>query len=134
MSDDLMVPASATVVLAALIRERLPTEYSDVRVCTKIPNPRPAHIVRVTRRPGGGMAASGHTDQVFALLECWADTEDDAEDLANLVRAVMKSARSRTVHGTFIRSWKEDSGPYPWPDESGQERFQFTGELLLKIS
>lgn len=79
------------------------------------------------------MAAQGQTDQMFALVECWAATEDDAEDLANLVRAILKSSRSNTVLGTFVRSWKENSGPYRWPDESGQERFQFTGELLLKI-
>lgn len=133
MSDDLTVPAPATAVLAVLIRERLPAEFSTVWVGTQIPSPRPARIVRVARTPGGGMAAQGQTDQMFALVECWAATEDDAEDLANLVRAILKSSRSNTVLGTFVRSWKENSGPYRWPDESGQERFQFTGELLLKI-
>lgn len=133
MSDDLTVPAPATAVLTVLIRERLPSEFADVRVCTKIPNPRPGRIIRISRRPGGGMGDGGHTDVVLTLVECWAATEDDAEDLANLARAILKSARSHTVDGTFIRRWKEDSGPYSWPDESGQERFQFTGELRLKI-
>lgn len=133
---DLNVPASAETVLATLIREQMPA-HLDVWVGTETPSPRtnPGHTlkVRVSRTPGGGMASHGQTDHVFALLECWADTEDEADDLAAVVRAIMKASRSRTVLGCFIRWWKENSGPYRWPDESNQERYQFTGELLLKI-
>ncbi|MCZ9635157.1 hypothetical protein [Rhodococcus sp. BH5] len=135
--NNLIVPASAETVLATLIQEQMP-DHLVVWVGTETPNPRtnPGHTlkVRVSRTPGGGMATHGQTDRVFALLECWADTEGEADDLAAVVRAIMRDSRSRTVLGTFIRSWKENSGPYRWPDESGQERYQFTGELLLKIS
>ncbi|MDV8066390.1 hypothetical protein R4P64_07725 [Rhodococcus sp. IEGM 1366] len=136
MSGDLIIPASAETVLATLIREQMPA-HLDVWVGTEAPNPRRSGVrgrkVRVSRTPGGGMAAHGRTDHVFALIECWADTEDEADDLAAVVRAIMKASRSRTVLGTFVRWWKENSGPYRWPDESDQERYQFTGELLLKI-
>lgn len=134
---NLLIPASAETVLATLIREQMP-DHLDVWVGTETPNPRTGSTnalkVRVSRTPGGGMAPHGRTDHVFALLECWADTEDEADNLAAVVRAIMKASRSRTVLGTFIRWWRENSGPYRWPDESNQERYQFTGELLLKIS
>lgn len=133
MAEALTWPAPATAVLATLVRERLPAEFSDVWVGTKIPNPTHPRMVRVSRTAGGGMATHGQTDHVYALFECWADDEDGAEELANVVRAVLKSSPGHWAHDTFIRWWKENSGPYSWPDASDQVRFQFTGEILLKI-
>ncbi|KXF56143.1 hypothetical protein AXA44_02605 [Rhodococcus sp. SC4] len=133
MTTELFIPKPAQAVATTLITEGLPGSHSDVWVATKIPNPRQPRMIRPSRMPGGGLAANGATDRVRLLVECWADDEGDAEDLANVVRAVLNASPGRWALGAFVRHWKEDGGPYSWPDESGQERWQMTGELLLKV-
>ncbi|MFF2026563.1 hypothetical protein [Rhodococcus koreensis] len=130
---ELFIPKPAQLVAAAVVQEGLPSEFADVWVATKVPEPRRPRMVRATRMPGGGLTAHGATDTVRLLLECWGDDEEAAESLANVARAVLKASIGRTVADTFVRHWKEDGGPYPWPDESGQERWQLTGDLLLKV-
>lgn len=133
MSGPLFVPAPATEVAIALVRERLPDGFDDVLVSDRVPDDRPERMVRLSRLPGGGLAAAGATDVVRLLVECWSMDDGEAERLANVVRAVLASSRSHWAAGTFIRHWKEDGGPYEFPDTSGQARWQLTGELLLKV-
>lgn len=133
MSGPLFIPAPATEVAIALVREGLPEGYDGVLVSDEVPTTRPDRMVRLSRLPGGGLAAAGATDVVRLLVECWATDDGAAERLANVVRAVLTASRSRWAAGTFVRHWKEDGGPYEFPDTSGQARWQLTGELLLKV-
>ncbi|MBM4468165.1 hypothetical protein GS502_01340 [Rhodococcus hoagii] len=133
MNGPLFIPAPATEVAIALVRDGLPDECDDVLVSDQVPDTRPPRLVRLSRLPGGGLAAAGATDVVRLLVECWAPDDGTAERLANVVRAVLVASRSRWAVGVFIRNWKEDGGPYSFPDASGQARWQQTGDLLLKV-
>ncbi|EOM77905.1 hypothetical protein DW322_08835 [Rhodococcus rhodnii] len=133
MSAPLFVPKSATKVAIALVRDGLPGGHHDVLVTDAVPDERPSRLVRLSRIAGGGFTAHGATDTARFLVEVWGDDVDATEDLANVVRAVLRASRSRWAGGAFVRKWNEDTGPYPFPDESGQERWQMTGELLIKV-
>ncbi|NKU16427.1 hypothetical protein GS928_25855 [Rhodococcus hoagii] len=92
------------------MRDGLPDEYDDVLVSDQVPDARPPRLVRLSRLPGGGLAAAGATDVVRLLVECWAPDDGTAERLANVVRAVLAASRSRWAVGVFIRNWKKTAG------------------------
>lgn len=129
----LAVPKSAQTVAVQAVTAHMPAEFADVWISDEVPNDRRPRMVRITRTPGGGMAPHGATDHARLIVECWANSDEEAELLANTVRAVLRTLRGRTAAGGFIRSWREDGGPYEWPDESQQCRWQLTGEMLIKV-
>ncbi len=121
-------PRSSLAIAVAAVKSLVP---SDVRVATKVPNPRPKKFVRISRI--GGSRTNPVTDQATLLFECWAATDVDAEELANLVSDSLPSVIGHWFDGSFVRHWRLTFGPVDHPDESGQARFQFQGELLIKI-
>ncbi|OZF05248.1 hypothetical protein CH302_01085 [Rhodococcus sp. 15-2388-1-1a] len=131
---ELAIPKSAQTVAVRAVTDHMPAGFEDVWISDKVPKRRRSRMIRITRTPGGGMASHGATDHARLIIECWADNDDDAELLANTTRAVLRNLIGRTAAGGFIRWWREDGGPYEWPDESGQARWQLTGEMLIKIS
>lgn len=123
-----MKPRSSLAIAVAAVQFLVP---SDVRVATKVPNPRPKKLVRISRI--GGSRSNPVTDQAVLLFECWASSDIAAEELANLVSDSLPSIVGRWFDGSFVRHWRLTFGPVDHPDESNQARFQFQGELLIKI-
>ncbi|WP_125458782.1 hypothetical protein [Rhodococcus sp. 1168] len=121
-------PRSALAVAYAATMTLVPP---GVKVATRVPNPRPKKLVRISRI--GGTRSNPVTDQAVLLFECWASSDIEAEELANHVVDSLPSIRGRWFDGSFIRHWRLTFGPVDHPDESNQARFQFQGELLIKI-
>jgi hypothetical protein len=99
---------------------------------------RPDRFVKVSR-VGGGMDNIA-TDAARILVECYAKDVGQVEAMCNTARAALSNASGTTViadgQRMFVRCWDETSGPadYLNPEIVEFERWQFTGELLVKAN
>ncbi len=97
---------------------------------------RPDRFVRVTR-VGGGQDHQA-TDVARLLIECFAKDVGQVEAMCNTARAALRNAAGTNVTTTagavFIRYWDNESGPvdYPHPEIIDYDRWQLTGDLLVK--
>lgn len=89
---------------------------TGVKFDRKVPNPRPSRLVAV-RRDGGSV--TGLFDQPRVSFDVWADTEQNATDLARLVVALALKA---PLAGAGVTEVRHLSGPNAVVDESGQPR------------
>lgn len=79
-------------------------------------------------RVGGGIIDM--VDRPQMALQFWADTEADAEELANEVRSVLVLGnRPSGVFSLFI-----EQGPYPfWDESTDKPRYQLVLDCTSKI-
>lgn len=89
-----------------------PEHFADALVTRRVPNPRRSRMV-VVRRDGGPTEAL--RDIARLNVRCWADDEDDAEDLFPLVAALLRAG----ANGNPVLRVVQMSGGIPVPDESG---------------
>jgi hypothetical protein len=91
---------------------------SGVGVATKVPDPRPEKLVKVTATGAHRLDLAYREAQL--TFECWATEETDAEDIAELVHAHMKAAEGETINGAFVRRVNTVGGPVNSPDPESQ--------------
>lgn len=103
------------------------TEALGVRVSTRKPDPPPEQFV-VVSRIGGGNDDWATRDPRF-LIECFAENELLAEELAETAREAWRRARTPEVLWTTADN---NLARFDDPDPT-LHRFQFTGGLKLKI-
>lgn len=113
--------------LRTFLTARPEAELDGVEVHAQVPTPRPSRFVQVRR--DGGTADNLVSDRPRLSCQCWSDTEANAERLAAITRAGLK-----TLPGTgVIRRVVDVGGPVPAPDpESGQPRYFFSVEITLR--
>lgn len=94
---------------------------TDCQASTKVPNPRPNKLVRVSRI--GGPRRNVGMDAPIVLFECWALDEPSAQELGARVRALISSLPEYGY---------EASGLVNNPDqETNLPRYQFQAGLFL---
>jgi hypothetical protein len=131
-------PTPKPALLAAItVLDEAFGEYAFVSA--KLPaRQRPDRFVRVTRT--GGVLDNIATDGARILVECYAKDVSQVEAMCNTARTALRNAGGTTVASDdvemFVRAWQETSGPadYPNPEIVEFERWQFTGELLVKAN
>jgi hypothetical protein len=131
-------PTPKPAVLAAItVLAEAFGEYAFVSA--KLPgNNRPDRFVRVTR-VGGGLDNIA-TDTARILVECYAQDVAQVEAMCNTGRTALRNAGGTTVTADdisiFVRRFEETSGPadLPNPEVLDFERWQFTGELMVKAN
>ena len=117
----------------AYLTAGLAAHGEPVKVSTKVPNPRPAKLVRVTRT--GGVADYPGQDHPRVTVECWAADGPAAFALARLARALMWALPADETHGRDVRKVSEVGGPAFYPDPATTSpRYQFTVELHVRGS
>lgn len=122
-----MTEAIAFPDIEALLTRYLP-ELVGVPVVTKVPNPRPAAFVRVTRV--GGARRDRVTDQPLVVVEAWAATEPAASTLGARAQAYVYALEQTSVDGDYVRAVREAGGLQFFPDPiSETPRYQFTAQL-----
>lgn len=94
--------------------DQLPDYGWDVPVRKNVPNPRPASFVRVIR--SGGVSRDVVVDEAMLIIECWASTDEDAADLATVVRALLNAMHGTVVDDVQCYRVREVSGPADLPD------------------
>lgn len=120
----------AELVVTGLLRELLATRTepyaADVYVGTKVPNPRRARMVTIRR--DGGAPVDGLLEAVQVGINVWADTEQNVNDLARLVSALLWAAPD----GKPVCRVDVISGAIAIADESGQPLRYQTFEITLR--
>lgn len=132
---DLIVFPDVEALLATWLRARLAERGRPVPVGNKVPNPRPKSFVTVRRH--GGARSSIVTDVPQVGVECWAESDGDAHDLAQLVRALLHSLPGQTLDGYTVYRLPADqdefAGPANLPDPvSEQPRYVFDMPIPIR--
>lgn len=94
-----------------------------VTVAGDVPNPRPAKLVTVERTGGG--SEQKVLDRPQLALQCWAQTREEASELAYQVDVLMDDIDVNTDIPDMKRT-----GLYNFPDEKGNPRYQVTFEAV----
>jgi hypothetical protein len=131
-------PTPKPALLAAItVLDEAFGEYAFVSA--KLPaRQHPDRFVRVSRT--GGVLDNIATDGARILVECYARDVGQVEAMCNTARTALRNAGGTTVVSgdveMFVRFWQETSGPsdFPNPEIVDFERWQFTGELLVKAN
>lgn len=104
-------------------------------VGTRVPNPRPAQFVKVTRT--GGPAARMTISEPTLLVECWGATDALAWAVAAKVWPLCHVPHAVQVSPTVWASRIQATEPVNFPDPtSGSSRYQFivTPRVALGVS
>ena len=104
------VEAWAVGALKSALAGRSEAYASGVTVSNKVPGTIPARLVQVRR--DGGARLDVVRDAPRLAVNVWASSEEDATDLASLVRALLWAAPD----GDPVQKVVELSGPSPVPD------------------
>lgn len=125
MTKPLVFFPDAVLVVIEYLRPVL-----GVPVVSRVPEKRPAQFVRIERL--GGMRSTLVTDRPRIDVECWSDSEENAEALCSLARAHVL-AMAGTRGETTVYNVQEVSGPMWLPDSvSGQPRYSFAVEFSTR--
>ncbi len=109
----------------AYLTDLLPDYGETCPVVKQTPSPRPARFVQVFRT--GGPRHNLVVDGAQLTVECWADNDAAAADLASLVRACLHAVRSDIVGTVTFYKIDELAGPVDLPDpESNQARMTWS--------
>lgn len=118
----------ATGYLRAALAAR-PEPYSaNVYISRKVPDPRRNRMVIV--RWEGGPGRDVVLEDGVLSVRVFASTEQEAADLARLVRALLLASAGAGA----VKRTRGLGGPYEVPDESGQPLRFFTVELTIRGS
>lgn len=125
MGEVIVFPDASAVVVGHL-RDSLAARGFPTPVGTRVPNPRPAGRLVVVSRTGG-VAANLVVDEAMLTVDCWGDREQDAHDLAQLCRALVRAAAGSVLGGVAVYRVVEVGGPQNLPDPlSASPRYLFT--------
>jgi hypothetical protein len=115
----------ATETCIGYLTDILPDYGETCPVIKNTPNPRPARFVQVFRT--GGPRHNLVVDGAQLTVECWADTDAEAADLAALVRAALLAIRSDVIGTVTFYKVDELAGPADLPDlDSNQARMTWS--------
>lgn len=118
------------LVMTGLLRDALdgrPEPYAaDVYVGTTTPSPRRARMITIRR--DGGASTDGLLEAAQIGVNVWADTEQDVNDLARLIRALLWAA----PNGKPVCRVVDVSGSIAIADDSGQPLRYMTFEVVLR--
>ena len=130
MAQVVLFPDATDVVIDYLATE-LAARGNSAPVRSRVPNPRPAPFVLVRRL--GGPRRDLVTDSPMIGVECWAASEADAHDLAQLCRALVFAMRGTTQSGVAVYGVDEVGGLANLPDPlSDHPRYIFTTTINMR--
>ena len=102
------------------------------KVSTRIPNPRPAELVRVQRI--GGTRQNIVQERPLILIECWGASSVSAFALASQVWGLIDALDDTTAQDAWFHA-AELSSPVSLPDPStASPRYQFTASLVIHLT
>lgn len=110
--------------LRALLLARAEAYTDDVYVSNTIPDPRRDRMVIVRRDGGGRLDAVREAPRLG--VNVWAKTEQDANDLARMVAALLWASPD----GNPVSKVTITGGPYPIPEQSDSFLRYITAELI----
>ncbi|AHH22105.1 hypothetical protein NONO_c73490 [Nocardia nova SH22a] len=125
-----IAPVDAEAVVVAGLKAAYQTRGETAKVGTKVPNPMPSRAVRVSLVDSARITLQHHRASI--LVECWADSESAASDLARTTYALLFAAEGEMFGGKWVAEVAETGGVVNFPDlDAGVPRYQFTVDLLI---
>lgn len=129
MTEAVAFPDSVALCVAFL-KAQFASRGETAKVASKVPNPRPNRLVRVSY--AGGVRANVGYDAPRVTFDSWDQDEVAAAALHRLTRAVMGSIEGQTIGSNWVAQAKETGNPGLYPDpDTNLPRFQFTCELIV---
>jgi acetylornithine deacetylase/succinyl-diaminopimelate desuccinylase-like protein len=128
--DPILFADTTTIIIDRLSNTLGGEGFAD-DVYSSIPNPRPAEFVVVERL--GGPRQNIVADNAHIAVDCWAATDREAHDLAQMCRAFIHAMQGLAFEGGTVGRIDELSGPYRNPDpDSGQDRYSFQVTVAVR--
>ena len=126
---EILAPPAVDALVVAYLQIRLPAEFG-VHVSTRIPNPRPDALVRVTLTGGAGRSSVAlHTASVS--VEAWGPDIPAASNLARYVDALLFAAPGEIADLYAVRPL---GAVQYYPDaDTGAERYMGSYELVTRV-
>lgn len=119
MADPVLFGDAAAAVATHL------NDTLGVQTCGRVPNPRPSEFYRVLRV--GGVTRERVMDDATVVVEAWAPTDQEADDLAQLARAHLLALVNTDIDGTLVYRVTDVAAPSNFPDPiSGVSRVTAT--------
>lgn len=129
--DPVILFPDSQALVAGAIRAALQLRSDTATVASRVPMPRPERFVLVRRL--GGMRRNVAVDEPTLGIEVWADDDDDAITLAQLVRGIALALPGADLDGTTVSDVTEVAGVQLLPDPtSDQPRAVFTISVALR--
>jgi hypothetical protein len=117
-------PDVEALVVAVLAAGFAALDEDDLKVSTRVPNPRPAEFVKVIC--GGGLDETMVSEAAQITVEGWAKTEARAFELCDLARAILRAQDSD------LRGARGFAYPQNLPDPvTDQVRYTSTGDVRV---
>jgi hypothetical protein len=117
-----------TALVTTYLRSVLPV---GVSVGTRVPNPCPLKLVTVRR--SGGVREALVTDAAQITLWCFAESEEEAFDLASLCRSKIHALRGTVQSGSTVYKVDELQGPVEEPDDlTNKPRYTYTAIIFVR--
>lgn len=130
MTEVVVYPDASAVVVDYLLDE-LTDRADNAPVVTRVPSPRPTRFVLVRRV--GGTRQTIVTDAASLSIESWGASEEEAMDLAQLVRGLVHAMQGTVQADVTVYRVQEFAGPALLPDpESDQPRVVQTMQVQLR--
>lgn len=127
MTETVILPDVVAIVISHL-NDTLPARGYAVDVLPRVPTPRPVSFVLVRRV--GGVRRSIVSDAATLTIEAWAARDEDAHDIAQQCRALIRDMRGTVVDGVPVYGVQEFAGPALLPDpDSDSPRYTQTVEV-----
>jgi hypothetical protein len=131
MPTSLLFP-DAVAVTSTYLRAGLAAAGQAVPVVLRVPNPRPDKFVRI-QRTGGPEVFTRVMDGAQLTVDCWAATDADAMDLAQLSRKLIHDMAGTVQSGVSVHRVVEFGGPSDLPDPvSESPRVTFTVQVQMR--
>lgn len=132
--SELIVPPPAAAAVYEFLTAGMASRagFTDVRAYGRVPSPRPARFVLVTR--AGGAQVDLVTTEPLMLVESWGRSDQDAESIADLCHGLlMRGGRDGWLGTVPVRGVGVASLPQRLPDPvSGQDRYSAMYTPLLR--
>jgi len=123
--DVVLFPDTAAAVASYL------NDTLGVTTDIKVPNPRPDEFYRVQRV--GGTSREMVMDDATVVVEAWAPTEAEADDLAQLARAHLLAIHNDYIGSTLLYRCVDVAAPGLLPDPvSGSPRSTATYQVTAR--
>jgi hypothetical protein len=133
MPTALLYP-DAVAVTNTYLRAALVAAGQTAPVVSRVPNPRPAKFVRVSRT-GGPEVFTRVVDGAQITVDCWAPDAGAAMNLAQLSRRLIHEMCGTVQSGVSVHYVAEIGGPQDLPDPvSETPRVTFTVQIQMRGS
>ncbi|SDP09205.1 hypothetical protein SAMN04515671_2918 [Nakamurella panacisegetis] len=132
MSAEILVAPDPIAVAVQYLAAEFAARELPVTVAGRIPNPRPARLIRVAVTGGPGRVSLVVASPILTF-DCWAESDPAASDLASLVAALVLAMPDRYTGPAVLYSATELSFPAEQPDpDTGSPRYVWSAQVAMR--